>query len=44
MFVYKGGNRMNFDYFNRWRDGLVYIFGFFESNKFVFLIGGFRMS
>lgn len=35
---------MNFDYFNRWRNGLVYRCGFFESNKFIFLIGGLGMS
>jgi hypothetical protein len=35
---------MNSDHLNRWRNGSVLRCGLSESNKFIFLTGGFQMS
>ena len=41
---HKGGNKMNSDHFNRWRNGSMHRCGLSENNKFIALIGGLRMS
>lgn len=41
---HKGGNKMNSDHFNRWRNGSVHRCGLSENNKFIALIGGLGMS
>ena len=41
---HKGGNKMNSDHFNRWRNGSMHRCGLSENNKFIALIGGLGMS